>query len=335
MTRYPALRQSLGQVWKKREDKRKWKDILAIFIAVVLIFAIFNGFAKSFSIKKYLSKSNWDSKFSFVTILATKPPSVFVFQTDPQKIVSLKLDSERYLVTGNQNQPLVKFSTLLAEKSGEELSKVLSLAFSADIKNYAFFTEEQVLNKENLQTMFKKFASPVTPFLILTGRIDKNIAKTNITRIDMIKLWWQLKSLGINKLEMVDLSDLKEEVVTADNQKVLGIDQTSLHFQISKYLENPDIANKDFKVIIQNASGTGDTTSLASDFATSVGFDISKVEISENISDKTNIVTKKADLYPVRYLARVFNCDIVGSQNVPENTAIIVLGRDFAANYFQ
>ena len=327
MTRYPA--------WKKREDKRKWKDILAIFIAVVLIFAIFNGFAKSFSIKKYLSKSNWDSKFSFVSFLGTEQPSIFVFQTDPKRMVFLKLDSDRYLATGSHDLPLVKFSNLIAEKSGEKLSRVVSLAFGADIENYVFLTKEQVLNKENLQTMFKKFASPATPFLILTGRTYENIENTNVTRIDMFKLWWQLKSLGMDKLELVDLSDLKEEIVTADNQKVLGIDQTSLHFQISKYLENPDIANKDFKVIIQNASGLGDTTSLASDFVTSVGFDISKVEISEDLSDKTKIITKKADLYPVRYLERVFNCDIVGSQNIAENTAIVVLGRDFAANYFR
>lgn len=327
MTRYPA--------WKKREFQRKWKDVLAIFIAIVLIFAILNGFVKSFSIKKYLSKSNWDSKSSFVTILDTQPPSVFVFQTYPQKMVSFKLDSNRYLATGNQNQPLVMLSTLFGEKSGEKLSKILSLSFGANIKNYVFFSKEQTLNKENLQTMFKKFASPITPFLILTGKINQDIEKTNITRIDMIKLWWQLKSLGMDKLELVDLSDLKEEVMTSDNQKVLGVDETSFHFQISKYLENPDISGKDFKVVVQNASNIAASSSLASNFIISVGFDNTGVEMREDEVDKTTILAKKESSYPVHYLAKIFNCDIVASQNVQDNTAIVVLGRDFAEKYFQ
>ena len=114
MTRYQALRQSSGQAWKKHEDKRKWKDILAIFIATVLIFAIANGFFKTFSIKKYIDNSDWDSKSSFVSFLDTANPSVFVFQTDPKRMVFLKLDGERYLQTGNQNQPLVKLSTLIS-----------------------------------------------------------------------------------------------------------------------------------------------------------------------------------------------------------------------------
>jgi hypothetical protein len=335
MKRYPALRQNSGQAWKRRENQRKWRDILAIFIAGVLIFAIINGFFKTFSLKKFVSQSEWDSKSSFVSFLDTINPSIFVFQTDPKRMVFLELDGERYLQTGKQNQPLAKLSTLISEKSGVELSKMLSLSFGADIEKYVFFSKEQSLNSQSLRTMFKNFASPLTPLLILTGRRNNDIKDTNLTRIDMIKLWWQLKDLSTDKLELVDLSPLSEEVVTSENQKVLGVDETSLHFQISKYLENPKIASTDFKVVIQNASGMQTASSLASDFMTSVGFDISKTEVGENIADKTKILAKKENSYPAGYLARIFNCDIVGSQNAGEDTAIVILGRDFADKYFQ
>ena len=46
MTRYPS--------WRKHEVRRDGKNILAVFILIVLVFATANGIAKSFSLKKYL-----------------------------------------------------------------------------------------------------------------------------------------------------------------------------------------------------------------------------------------------------------------------------------------
>ena len=147
MTKYPA--------WQRRQFQKQWGNILAIFISIALIFAILNGLIKTFSLKKYLGESKWDSKSSFVMALGTNPAAVVVYQTEPKRIVIFKLGEDKYYFTGKQQNPLQKLSKAVNENNGQELTKILSLAFRADIKYYLFLKNNDSLNKENINQMFK------------------------------------------------------------------------------------------------------------------------------------------------------------------------------------
>ena len=329
MTDYSARRSG----WKRRQVQAKLKNLLALLIVSILILASFNGLVKTFSIGKYLGTSNWDSNSSFVAALSTMPLAVFILQEDPKRLVFLTLDEKTYLATGNPNEPIAKISSLINKSNGRDLSKLLSLTFRVNIENYVTFKNDQKINKDEAIKWFKNYASLATPFVILTGRIGDDIKDSNITRLDQFKLWWQIKSIRINQLELVDLSQYWEEVVYKDDQKVLGVDNIVLHKVISKYLENENVTREYLKIKVINASGIAGVGQLAADFAAGVGVNIVKIETAPNFVDKSFIQTSFKNKYTVRYLANIFKCDIKGSVE-DEKEVNLVVGRDFAAKYY-
>ena len=329
MTDYSARRSG----WKRRQVQAKLKNLLALLIVSILILASFNGLVKTFSIGKYLGISNWDSNSSFVAALSTMPLAVFILQEDPKRLVFLTLDEKTYLATGNPTEPIAKISSLINKSNGRDLSKLLSLTFRVNIENYVTFKNDQKINKDEAIKWFKNYASLATPFVILTGRIGDDIKDSNITRLDQFKLWWQIKSIRINQLELFDLSQYWEEVVYKDDQKVLGVDNIVLHKVISKYLENENVTREYLKIKVINASGIAGVGQLAADFAAGVGVSIVKIETAPNLVDKSFIQTSLKNKYTVRYLANIFKCDIKGSVE-DEKEVNLVVGRDFAAKYY-
>ena len=308
--------------------------MLALAIVSILILASFNGLVKTKSFGKYLGTSNWNSNSSFVAVLSTTPLAVFILQEDPKRLVFLTLDEKTYLATGNPNEPIAKISSLINKSNGWDLSKLLSLTFRANIENYVTFKDDQKINKEEAISWFKNYASLATPFMILAGRIGDDVKDTNITRLDQLKLWWQIKSVRINQLELVDLSQYREEVVYKDNQKVLGVDNLVLHKVISQYLENENVTKENLKIKVINASGIAGAGQLAADFAAGVGVNIVKIETAPNLVDRTFIQTSVKNKYTVRYLANIFKCDIKSSSESSEEVSLVI-GNEFASRYLK
>lgn len=328
MTSYPA--------WKKRQVRAKGRSLLAFFITLTLILALFNGLAKSFSLSKYFGYSKWDSKSSFVAALSTTPASLLIVQRDPKRIVFFTLDEETYLTTGNSQQPIAKLSSVVDKNEGAQLAKVLTFAYRANIDSYVTFSEEQKIDKETTQKWFKQYASILTPFSILTKGISGEVKDTNITRIDLLKLWWQVKGFSIKSLDFVDLSQYKEEMLAFDNQKVLGIDDVVLHQLIKKYLENLEIEKENLKIKVSNSTDVLGAGQLAADFITSIGGSVVEINSSTSALSKTFIRAEDKNSYSAKYLANIFGCGINGASEKEEGADItLVVGQDFVARYFK
>src|SRR3989344_4112859 len=224
MTHYPS--------WKKHKIRKDGRNILAVFILIVLVFAITNGIAKSFSLKKYFNQSDWDGKSPFISILKTSPPSIVIFQKDTKRLVLFKLDDNAYLATGGR-EVLQKTSDIFSNEGGEKIAKILSLNLGFDAEKYVLLKEKIPAEKESVRNLFKNFASIVAPLKIAAGAYDKQIENTNITRIDLLKLWWQLKGVSADKLELVEMAPYNEEIITRDNKKVLGVGEESIRLKMS------------------------------------------------------------------------------------------------------
>ena len=307
---------------------------MAVFILIILVFAIANGIVKSFSLKNFFDKSAWDGKSPFVSTLETSPPSIFVFQKDPKRLAVFKLDENAYLVTA-QKEGLRKTADIFEKENAQKVARVLSLNLGTDIENFVSFGPKVTAEKQSFENLFKTFASFVTPFKIIGGAYGSGIENTNITRIDLLKLWWQLKEVSAEKIELVELSPYKEEIITADNKKVLGVGEESIRLKISKYLENRYLDQEKANVEIINGSKVPGALELAADFASSAGFSVIEAEESSQISEKTQIVAKDKNSYNVSYLASIFDCDIVSESNGQGADITVVIGRDFASNYFE
>ena len=336
MTKYPTLRPFNGKgkfrrssSWKEHSLQERWKSFIVVFLAIVLVFATINGFLKSISIKKYFGELSWDDSSSFIALLATSPPSLFIYQNDPKRLVLLSVSPNFYFATGELGEPLRKIGDVFKVKNEEELTRIATLNFGTKIEKYVIFDNLLLASKDDADLLFKKFASITTPFSILRG---EGGMQTNITRFELLSLWWRLKDLSIDQLKLVDISGMSEEVVRANNQKVLGVDDQALARKIREYLENSKVLASGHKVLIRNAAGSRLALNLAAAMVSSIGFDIAELSEAGSLSEKTVILSSKRNSYEVELLARIFNCDILSSQT---EDIVIVLGRDFASLYFR
>ena len=330
MTDYPAKRGG----WRERQVRQKWRDLAAVFITALLLLAIFNGFWKGLSAKKFLGDSSWDGRTSLTVALFTKPASLAIYQPEPKRLVFLKLNEDNFFPTGTASKPLAKLSEIAAKNEGSQLTRSLSLAFGSAVEKYLFFEEEQKLGKEEAIGLFTKFAAITTPLAILSGKIEGGLGDTNIARYDLFKLWWSLKSLSVERLELVDLSSLREEVIDASGQKVLGVDDAALHLLIAKYLEISKFSQQDVSISVENASGVAGAGQLGADFIGAVGGRVQSLTAVAVISETTRVLTSDKDSDAAFYLANLFNCDINSSPETG-NRLKVVIGRDFARRYFQ
>jgi hypothetical protein len=301
--------------WKKQQTRSKWKNIIAILIWVTLMFAIVNGLAKGFSIKSDISGSKWDSKSSIPIAINTRDPTLFIYQPQLKNLAVFTISGDTLYETGDYSNPLKALSTVV-ENSGEDLVKTI--------------------NNDSAEKMFFNFASILTPVKLITTGWGENFEKTNITRIDAFKLWWQVKGLSVNNIVYADLSKYQEEIITGDNNKVLGADTASLNKIASKYFENLKVLEENISVKIGNASGQNSAATLAASFIASEGGSVVSVEKTENTRAQTLIVTDDVNSYTAKHLVKIFDCDINEAKTSDNNGEItLIIGTDFTSRYYE
>lgn len=332
MTRYT--------VHNKRESGNKTKTVFAVLIIIVLVFVILVGLVKNIALPgtAFEPSLKWDSKSSFSVALDTNPPSIFIYQREPKRIVFMALDPQMYFITGNSKTPIMQINEAVSGRNDFEIARVMSLSFGAPITNYITFKKRENLDNKTAQKMFKDFASLGTPFIILTSGKPGFVRSTNITRKDAYRLWWQIKGLSIESVHVADFSALSEEIVAGNGQKVLGADTISLNRKVHEFLENINIEKEGQNISILNESDNKYAASLASDFIQSVGGNVVSEKEGDSTSDKSQVISSNKGLYTTSYLAKMFGCDIKEAQNNGsdgDNSITLVLGRDFASKYFK
>lgn len=298
-----------------RSSTGKWQGVLAFFVVVFLVFALLSGFIRSALVKKKVADSSWDNVSSFVLGLKDNQNSLFIFQKDPKRAVFIK--------TG-----------LLGENiNAEAFSKRASIVFGTDVKNYFNLGN---LSDSEIRKKFEDFTKLVTPIKILTTGWASGSKDTNIVRIDALKLWWQLKAIRSKDLQFINLSSFNTIEKGKASDKVLGVTSDLLNHEISTYLENTKLIQEDMDISIVNASDDDRTLPLAENFISSVGGRVVSVAGDTANRSKCSIVTNVKSSYTVKYLARVFVCDINdASQTDDKPSATIYLGQDFPSRYFE
>lgn len=315
--------------WRRRKAAQKWQSLISVFLTVILVFAVISGMGKGFSLKNYLGTSSWSADAPFAAVVGTKPVSVLVVPPDVKKAVFLTLAPDTYVPTGREEEPLSKLADLPVQ--GPELARVMSLSYGAKIANFVILKDEVLAREESLLKLFKEFVSPATPFLILTGKYKEKLSQTNITQTDLFRLWWQVKGLSVDQVNLVDMSLYREPVITKSAQ-VLGVDEVSLNKKIAAYVASPKIADSGYKVSIENFSGSRYGGYLVEQFVTSAGLSVTSIGHEEEVIGKTLVVGRGqvAD-----FLAKMFECDIFDEPSMAENTVIVRVGSDFTARYFE
>lgn len=299
----------------KRSNKSKWQGVLAFFIVSFLVLVLSSGTLKSTLVKKGANTNGWDNVSSFVLGLRDNQNSLFIFQKDPKRAV------------------LVKTGFLGSGLAADVFSKKASVVFGTDVKNYVNLGN---LSDVEIKKKFDNFISLATPVKILTTGWVSGAMNTNVSRIDALKLWWQLKAIRSKDLQFINLTSFKTLEQEKSEDKVLGVTSDFLSREISKYLENTKIIQEDVDLRIVNSSDDDRSSYLAENFITTVGGRVVSVTGDTSTRSKCNITTNAKSSYTARYLAKVFICDINDAPQMDDKPSVtLYLGQDFPERYFQ
>lgn len=323
MTDYPHKKTA----WKKQEVAKKWHTIIGIFVTVVLVLAVLNGFIKTLAIGKFIGSSNWDGRGAFSAVVNTEPVSVFVYNPTAKEIVLVRLDDNLYAQTLDLERPLARIVDLGASGDGVSMMQITTSASRSPVKSYVILKERESADGARLESYFKGFASIFSPVKIMTSGLA-GVTDTNITRIDMIRLWWQMKSLSVNNLNFIDASEYTQEIVLAGGEKVLGVDDVSLHRLMSEHLENRAVLEEGLQIVVENSSGAFERGLLAADIISSVGGKVAGLSKRDDVVSETFIGASR-DSYTASYLAKIFDCDIKTLPDSGEREVKVIVGADF------
>lgn len=329
MTDYPDA----NSRWRKRQIAAKWRSLVSIFITVVLLLAVFNGFAKSLSLSDYFGKSTREGSRALVAVTNTTPGSILIFQPDDKKLVLATFDPRVYFATGDPDLPIKQLGEIFGLSDGNRMRYELAQVTKIPVGHFIFLDDRTYFSsRESFGEFFKNLAAVTTPLRILVGEGLVGVKETNLTRSDLLVLWWQAKSLGVNDLIFTNLWVHTSEIVLEDGQKVAGLDSFAVARFLAAYIEDRKILEEGKKVSVVNASGIAGSGQLASDLVSVAGIKIVKVAAGQSPA-VTSVVVSGGSSYTARYLAKILECDIKTRQDMAEEEIEVVIGQDFARKY--
>lgn len=327
MTDYPSVKKRKSS-WRQAQIQRKWKDLIVIFIVSVLLLVLFTGIKGTLSVKNQAQKSTWGGDESLGVVLKTDPVSVLIYQTDPQRINLYTVGSDIFYATGDALQPSKKVAELFNLEGPETASALTSLT-GVNFSKYYFYKEPLNLSSKSVDEIFKDFASLKTPVKVIFGSFGSGT--TNLTKVEILKLWWQVKGMEMKQIESSSMDSFTDEILSGSGEKFKGLDYEKTTSQLGKFFHG--FAEKKRKVAIINASGEPGSLKLAGDLVSSYGWNVTSLS-SEGEQQTGRIISSQKD-GETQDLAKIFGCDINQAQNDQEQSVItIILGKDFAQKYF-
>ena len=328
MTDYPN--KSAG--WRRRQVADRWRNIVSVFITLVLLLAVFNGFLKV-SFSDYFGRSTIIGGI-VVAAVNSSPGSLLIFQDDPKRLVLARFDDNLYFATGDPQRPTKRMLDIFNLEDGHRMRNAVSATVKIPVGHYLNVSDKEVFSTEDgFFKFFKNMASVATPLLILTRGELPGVEQTNLTRSDMISLWWQAKSLSINELVFVDTSEITTEIGLPGDEKVLGIDSLGVARELTSFVEDREILVQQSLVSVKNASGVAGAGQLAADLMLPLGVKVVRVEGADTQQEKSQILVAGGESYTARYLAKILECDIKTQPTVSDAEIIVVVGADFARRY--
>lgn len=316
---------------KRAKAQSKWRDLLAICFTVFLVVLIVNGFLRGIRLKGSFSNSIWDGKTPLAIALDSNPPALVVVQKEPKRVLFLKIDKDLSFATGKSDEPVKSVEAGFDDQAGGR--KFTAKLLGVNVPAYIELKQPVSLNREQADEIFKDFAFFTIPISIFFNGLDDQISSTNLSRLDLVRVWWLIKDVNVDQVSYVDSLDYAVDVIGINEEKFRGIDREMIRKFLSKYFEDYRMVGKNVEVNINNASGENGLGTLASEMAQIAGFDITEVSSSDTVQSKTQVVVggKKSE---ASYLAKMFNCDIVPLQNESEELKVtLILGRDFAKGF--
>jgi len=310
----------------KKKKKRKW--LALIFLLVLLGFLIF-GFFKIF---RSVGKSLWDGKSQFNLVINSQPVMVVSFDY-PEKNVNLLLIPDGTFVEAIHGYGPYRIESLyklgkIKDQGGDLLTGSLQEYFGLNLEGYLTGDKYQPDKMKIKNFLLNQF------FNALRGR-----GKTNLSRWDLLRIWWQAKKIREDKIIVVDLAQTSasQEVELPDGSMAMKIEPERLTRIISQFFIDEELKKEDLTVAVLNKTEHLGLANNASKIIDNIGGRVVQVgslhdQTETNESCEIKSEKKYKNSYTVNKLKQIFDCHwSEGEENKQRARILLLVGEAYWA----
>lgn len=290
--------------WQQEQSRRKKHKTLKIvhYFLVAIFLILFLGI--SWRIYGAIKGSIWNGENRLTLVLNTDPISLASFDSHSQTISFLTIPNGTYIETAGEYGPyrIEKIYHLgeIERKGNILLSASLETYFGLPIDGWIIKNIKLQEKKE------KEFLSE-----LITESI-RNKSLTNLSRWDLVRLWFLIKRTRAHKIEVVDLgkTSFAEEFNLPDGSQARKIDQERISQIINRLFSDYKIRDEDLAIAIMNAGSKAGLAAKAARLVANIGGRLVEVGDWQEKLEKCEIKTvpEYYKSYSCQKLARVFKC---------------------------
>lgn len=290
------------------------------FFAFLLIF--------SFWLWKFFSKSVWDGKSRLNLVLTNEKVSLLSLNPADKELVFLSMPSQ----------------TLLEVIRGFGVYKVESVFSLGEMENHRGGELLMGTVQENLGIPVDAYASisnlksqisNVKTYILACFKLLLRNGKTNLTKWDLLRLWWELRKIRQDKIVMVDLKESLKEIVLPDGTSAFEIEPEKIKKISGDFLKDFRIRQENLSIAVLNSTNHSGLANRGARLVENIGGRV--VEVGDAGGgflgmEKCEIRSPKKlkTSYTVKKLIKIFACQWSG-EKMGESRAqvVLILGEDY------
>lgn len=327
--------------WQGEQKERKKRRTRGVIRKVLLIIFLILLGGIGWKIYTSISKSLWDGENQFNIVINSRPVSMVSFNPAEKSLNVLLIPDGTFIETIHGYGPYRAESIYrlgeLNKKGGELLSGSLQEYLGIPVDAYASMgngewprpearPEGRIENGKIKEWILTKV------FSLLKG------GKTNLTKWDVIRLWWSLRNIRQDKVNLVDLgqTSANQEVNLLDGTKANKIDTERLELIMSQFFVNKKLKQEDLTVAVLNGTNHADLANKVATLIKNIGGQVMTIGDTENGQGESlrqcQIKSEKKykNSYTVRKLSHVFNCQWEGEPMAEQRAnLVLIVGKSY------
>ena len=305
--------------------------MLLIFLLAFLL--ILGGVV--FKISRSAAKSVWDGQsqlnLALNPSLAGQPVLIAAFNPEEKLVNIFLIPAGTFIETIHGYGPCRVESVY---RLGE-LNKKGSELFQGSLQEYLGIPVDAFASISNFEFPIsnetKNSLSELLVGLLKSG-------KTNLTKWDVIRLWWSLRNIRQDKVNLVDLgqTSASQEVDLLDGTKANKIDTERLESIMSQFFVDKKLKQEDLTVAVLNGTNHAGLANKVATLIKNIGGQVMTVGDTENGQGESlrqcQIKSEKKykNSYTVRKLSHVFDCQWEGEPMAEQRAnLVLIVGKSY------